>query len=111
MYLKGYDLNGNPPNMEEKLKDGKMWASACGQIFFSLGICMGTMTSYSSFNPIDKPIIGDGFKIAFINAGISFFAGFAVFSVVGYLIGINSPVSDKVASIGLAFIAYPAAIE
>lgn len=88
-----------------------MWAQACGQIFFSLGICMGTMTSYSSFNPIDKPIIGDGFKIAFINAGISFFAGFAVFSVVGYLVGINSPVSDKVASIGLAFIAYPAAIE
>ena len=72
---------------------------------------MGTMTSYSSFNPVDKPIIGDGFKIAFINAGISFFAGFAVFSVVGYLVGIGSPVSDKVASIGLAFVAYPAAIE
>ena len=34
-----------------------------------------------------------------------------MFSVVGYLVGINSPVSDKVASIGLAFIAYPAAIE
>ena len=72
---------------------------------------MGTMTSYSSFNPIDKPIIGDGFKIAFINAGISFSAGFAVFGVVGYLIGQNSPVADKTASIGLAFIAYPAAIE
>ena len=69
------------------------------------------MTSYSSFNPIDKPIIGDGFKIAFINSGISFFSGFAVFSVVGYLIGINSPVSEKTASIGLAFVAYPAAIE
>jgi len=69
------------------------------------------MTSYSSFNPIDKPIIGDGFKIAFINAGISFFSGFAVFSVVGYLIGIGSPVADKTASIGLAFVAYPAAIE
>ena len=111
MYLKGYDAEGNPPDIGEKLKDGKMWAQACGQIFFSMGICMGTMTSYSSFNPIDKPIIGDGFKIAFINSGISFFSGFAVFSVVGYLIGINSPVSDKTASIGLAFIAYPAAIE
>lgn len=69
------------------------------------------MTSYSSFNPIDKPIIGDAFKIAFINSGISFFAGFAVFSVVGYLQGIGSPVAAKTASIGLAFIAYPAAIE
>lgn len=111
MYLKGYDADGNAPDIGSKLSEGKMWAQACGQIFFSLGICMGTMTSYSSFNPIDKPIIGDGFKIAFINAGISFFAGFAVFSVVGYLIGIGSPVADKTASIGLAFVAYPAAIE
>ena len=72
---------------------------------------MGSMTSYSSFNPIDKPIIGDAFQIAFTNSGISFFAGFAVFSVVGYLMHIGSPVADKTASIGLAFIAYPAAIE
>merc|ERR1711994_992246 len=111
MYLKGYDLEGNPPDICDKLSDGKMWAQACGQIFFSLGICMGTMTSYSSCNPVDKPIIGDGFKIAFINAGISFFSGFAVFSTVGYLVGIGSPVADKTASIGLAFVAYPAAIE
>ena len=72
---------------------------------------MGTMTSYSSFNPVNKPIIGDGLKIAFTNALISFIAGFACFSTVGYLIGMNSPVSDKVSSIGLAFVAYPAAIE
>ena len=88
-----------------------MWAEACGQIFFSLGICMGTMTSYSSFNPRNKPIIGDGIKIALTNALISFIAGFACFSVVGYLVERDSPVSDKVASIGLAFVAYPAAIE
>ena len=68
-------------------------------------------TSYASFNPVDKPIIGDGVKIAFFNSCVSFIAGFAVFSTVGYLIGMNSPVSDKVSSIGLAFVAYPAAIE
>ena len=111
MYLKGYDAEGNPPDIGSKIGDGKMWAQACGQIFFSLGICMGTMTSYSSFNDVNKPIIGDAFRIALTNSGISFCAGFAVFSVVGYLIGIGSPVSDKTASIGLAFVAYPAAIE
>jgi SNF family Na+-dependent transporter len=111
MYLKGYDAEGNPPDLGEKLANGKMWAQACGQIFFSMGICMGTMTSYSSFNPIDKPIIGDGIKIAMINSCISFSAGFAVFSVVGYLIGIGSPVSEETASIGLAFVAFPAAVE
>lgn len=111
MYLKGYDADGNPPDIASKISNGKMWANACGQIFFSLGICMGTMTSYSSFNDVNKPIIGDGFRIAFTNSGISFVAGFAVFSVVGYLIGQNSPVADKTASIGLAFVAYPAAID
>lgn len=111
MYIKGLDFEGNAPDFGEALTTGQMWSEACGQIFFSLGICMGSMTSYSSFNPEDKPIIGDAFKIAFINSGISFFAGFAVFSVVGYLQGIGSPVAAKTASIGLAFIAYPAAIE
>jgi len=111
MYLKGYDAEGNPPDLAANISNGKMWAQACGQIFFSLGICMGTMTGYSSFNDVNKPIIGDGIKIALINSGISFFAGFAVFSVVGYLIGIDSPVSDETASVGLAFVAYPAAIE
>jgi len=110
MYTLGI-IDGVKPDIMAKLQDAKMWASACGQIFFSLGICMGTMTSYSSFNPTNKPIIGDGFKIALINSCISVIAGFAVFSVVGYLKGIGSPVSDKVSSIGLAFVAYPAAIE
>ena len=111
MYLKGYDAEGNAPNIGEKLRQGKMWAQACGQIFFSLGICMGTMTSYSSYNDKNKPIIGDAFRIALTNSFISFCAGFAVFSTVGYLVGTGSPVAGEVASIGLAFIAYPAAIE
>merc|ERR1719464_2039534 len=72
---------------------------------------MGTMTSYSSYNDKHKPIIGDAFRIAITNSFISFMAGFAVFSTVGYLVGANSPVASKTASIGLAFIAYPAAIE
>lgn len=111
MYLKGYDSEGNAPDIGSKLADVKMWAQACGQIFFSLGICMGTMTSYSSYNDKRKPIIGDAFRIGLTNSFISFCAGFAVFSTVGYLIEIKSPVASNVASIGLAFIAYPAAIE
>jgi len=111
MYIRGLDMDGNKPDVGAILTNGQMWSEACGQIFFSLGICMGSMTSLASYNPIDKPIIGDAFKIAFTNSGISFFAGFAVFSVVGYLQGLGSPLANKTASIGLAFIAYPAAIE
>jgi len=30
MYLKGHDADDNPPDMNEKLREGKMWAQACG---------------------------------------------------------------------------------
>jgi len=88
-----------------------MWSEACAQIFFTLSICIGVMISYSSYNPREAPIISNGFTVSLCNCGFSFFAGFAVFSTVGYLYGLESVVAGKVSSIGLAFVAYPAAIE
>jgi hypothetical protein len=112
MYLRGID----PETKEAKpasvlLGNGQMWADAVGQIFFSLGVCMGVMTSYSSYNRKNKPIIRDVMVISFGNCILSFFAGFAVFSVVGYLEGQGSQVKDNTSSSGLAFIAFPAAAE
>lgn len=43
------------------------------------------MTSYGSYNPVEKPIIMDSVIISISNCGFSFVAGFAVWSVVGYL--------------------------
>ena len=34
----------------EALSDPSVWADAIGQVFFSLGVCMGVMTTYSSHN-------------------------------------------------------------
>jgi len=110
MYLMG-EIDGVVPDAAEKLSNGQMWADAAGQIFFSLGVCMGVMTSYSSYNARNKPIIRDVLIISFGNCMLSFFAGFAVFSIVGYLKWLGSPVQDKVSSSGLAFVAYPAAAE
>lgn len=111
MYLRGEKADGTIDPASEKLGDGQMWADAVGQIFFSLGVCMGVMTSYSSYNRKNKPIIRDVLIISFGNCGLSFFAGFAVFSVVGYLQYLDSPVKSNTSSSGLAFIAYPAAAE
>lgn len=99
------------PNFSEKLADSAMWAEACAQIFFSIGVCMGIMTSYASYNDVKQPIIENALRVSIGNSCFSFFAGFAVFSTVGYLQGMQSQVADKVSSIGLAFVAYPAAIE
>lgn len=128
MYLKGYEALGikndekvppepkdfdteTPPNLAEKLQTAGMWSEACAQIFFTLSICIGVMISYSSYNPKNAPIISNAFTVSFCNCGFSFFAGFAVFSTVGYLYHLKSEVAGKVSSIGLAFVAYPAAIE
>lgn len=88
-----------------------VWGDAAGQIFFSIGVCMGIMTSYGSYNPIRKPIIMDNLIICFSNSGLSFVAGFAVWSVVGYLQEQNHLAQSKTSSSGLAFIAYPTAID
>jgi solute carrier family 6 GABA transporter-like protein 1 len=88
-----------------------VWGDAAGQIFFSIGVCMGIMTSYGSYNPVRKPIIMDNMIICISNSLLSFIAGFAVWSVVGYLQSIDSIAQGKTSSMGLAFIAYPTAID
>uniref|UniRef100_A0A7S3CRJ8 Uncharacterized protein n=1 Tax=Strombidium rassoulzadegani TaxID=1082188 RepID=A0A7S3CRJ8_9SPIT len=88
-----------------------VWSDAAGQIFFSIGVCMGIMTSYGSYNHVKKPIIMDNMVIALGNSTTSFIAGFAVWSVVGYLQSIDSLAKTKTSSLGLAFIAYPTAID
>lgn len=70
MYLKG---TGSPVDFSEELLKEDIWTSATGQIFFSIGVCMGILTSYGSYNRADKPIIRDSFIIALCNSGLSFF--------------------------------------
>ena len=72
---------------------------------------MGIMTSYSSYNPVETPIISNALRVSIGNCGFSFFCGFAVFSTVGYLNYLGSKVADKVSSSGLAFVAFPSSID
>lgn len=120
MYLKGTEISvdkatgevtESSPDFGMMISRAAMWSDACSQIFFSIGVCLGVMISYASYNPDNQPVISNSIYVAGGNSLFSFVAGFAVFGVVGYLNEIGSPVSDKVSSNGLAFIAYPAAIE
>jgi len=99
------------PDPWDKLSNPEMWSDACGQIFFSIGVCMGIMTSYSSYNPVSQPIISNALRVSIGNCCFSFFCGFAVFSTVGYLNGLGSVVASKVSSSGLAFVAFPTSID
>ncbi|MFO7897713.1 MAG: hypothetical protein R6V58_01485, partial [Planctomycetota bacterium] len=96
----------------EQLKNAQVWLAAYGQVFFSLSLGFGILIAYASYKPRDSEITNDAFITAFANCGTSFFAAFAVFSVLGYLARINNAdVGSVVAGgAGLVFITYPVAI-
>ena len=69
------------------------------------------MTSYGSYNPVNKPIILDSVIISVSNCSFSFIAGFAVWTVVGYLAKLGQLDESNTAGISLAFFTYPTAID
>jgi NSS family neurotransmitter:Na+ symporter len=101
------------PNYEA-LKDPATWLAAYGQIFFSLTIGFGVMIAYASYMPRESDITNNAFITCFANCATSFFAGFVVFSVLGFLAyqkgGVDvAGVID--AGPGLVFVTYPTAVS
>ncbi|HOO78232.1 MAG TPA: sodium-dependent transporter [bacterium] len=101
------------PNFEA-LKDPATWLAAYGQIFFSLTLGFGVMIAYASYLPRRGDISNNAFITCFANCATSFFAGFAVFSVLGFLALQKGGVPiDKVLAggPGLVFVTYPTAVS
>ena len=100
------------PNLAA-LGDGKVWFAALSQIAFTLSVGMAGMFAYGSFIAKKADVTNSAFITSFSNCATSFFAGFAVFSIVGFIMqALNIPVGDvSVASVGLAFISFPVAIS
>ncbi|XP_054745125.1 sodium- and chloride-dependent glycine transporter 1 [Anastrepha obliqua] len=95
-----------------RLLDLKVWADAAIQIFFSLGPGWGGIVNMASFNNFRNNARGDSFVIPIVNCTTSIFAGFVVFSVLGFLSHQSGiPVATVATSgPGLAFVTYPQAI-
>ena len=96
-----------------KLLEPNIWLAAFGQVFFSIGLGWGILIAYSSYRVKNAELVNSGFILALADCGFSFFAGFAVFSILGYLSSITgNPIQEvATAGFGLAFIAYPTAIS
>jgi NSS family neurotransmitter:Na+ symporter len=96
-----------------KLLDFKVWTAAFGQIFFSLSVGFAVMIAYSSYLDEKSDITINAFMTALANSGVSFLAGFAIFSTLGYMAqSTGSSVADvATAGVGLAFVVYPEAIS
>ncbi|XP_064418063.1 sodium- and chloride-dependent creatine transporter 1-like [Latimeria chalumnae] len=95
-----------------KLAYAQVWIEAGTQIFFSIGVGFGLLSALSSFNKFNNDCLRDTYIILLINSGTSFLAGFAVFSILGFMAAEQGVTISQVAESGpgLAFIAFPKAV-
>uniref|UniRef100_A0A672Z0M5 Transporter n=1 Tax=Sphaeramia orbicularis TaxID=375764 RepID=A0A672Z0M5_9TELE len=95
-----------------RLTDPQVWMDAGSQILFSYAVCTGCLASLGSYNKYDNNCYKDAFALCLLNSLTSFVAGFAIFSVLGFMsyeLGVDiSTVAES--GPGLAFIAYPRAV-
>ncbi|CDQ63884.1 unnamed protein product [Oncorhynchus mykiss] len=95
-----------------RLTDPQVWMDAGTQIFYSYAICIGCLTALGSYNKYDNNCYKDCVYLCLLNSGTSFVAGFAIFSVLGFMAYEQGTDISTVAESGpgLAFIAYPRAV-
>jgi solute carrier family 6 amino acid transporter-like protein 5/7/9/14 len=99
--------------------DINVWNAAAGQIFYSLGVGVGTQLLLSSYNVFTSNCHRDALLIGLFNSGTSLYAGLVVFGALGYIAnekgptdGVPADIADVVASgPGLAFIVFPEALS
>eukprot|EP00079_Xenopus_tropicalis_P012744 XP_002940131.2 PREDICTED: sodium-dependent proline transporter [Xenopus tropicalis] len=96
----------------EHLLTSKVWIEAALQIFYSLGVGFGGLLTFASYNTFHQNIYRDTFIVTLGNAFTSILAGFAIFSVLGYMSQELGVPVDQVAKAGpgLAFVVYPQAM-
>ncbi|PAV76515.1 hypothetical protein WR25_02829 [Diploscapter pachys] len=87
----------------------QVWLDAGTQVFYSYGLGFGSLIALGSHNKFNHNCIRDAIVMCFINGSTSILAGFAIFSVLGYLSVTSGKDIAEIAKpgVGLAFLAYP----
>ncbi|KRZ62511.1 Sodium- and chloride-dependent GABA transporter 1, partial [Trichinella nativa] len=89
-----------------------VWGDAAVQVFFSMSVGAGGLTTLSSYNELDNNIFRDTFVITLGNIFTSLLSGFVVFSILGFMAGEFRQSVESVATAGpgLLFVTYPYAL-
>ncbi|CAF1249713.1 unnamed protein product [Adineta steineri] len=96
-----------------KIGEFQVWIAAASQVTFSLSVAFGSILGYASFNKFKSNYLRDCMIVTGCDCFTSVFAGFAIFSILGFMSYKTGLPIDQVAKAGpgLAFIAYPQALS
>ncbi|OWF53555.1 sodium- and chloride-dependent glycine transporter 1-like [Mizuhopecten yessoensis] len=90
----------------------QVWLEAAVQVFFSLGPAWGSLITMSSYSKFRSNCLKDAMYGTLADGLSSFYAGFVVFSILGFMAHDAGLTMEEVAEAGpgLVFVAYPEAI-
>ena len=96
-----------------KLTSIEVWQDAASQMFYSLGVAMGGLTMYASYNDFRHNIFRDAYIVSVVDTLTSIISGLVIFSIIGALshelqVDIGEVIQGGP---GLAFVAYPEALS
>ncbi|XP_033739697.1 sodium- and chloride-dependent glycine transporter 2-like isoform X2 [Pecten maximus] len=91
----------------------QVWLEAAIQVFYSVAMGWGVLITLSSYNKFNNNCYRDAFLLTLAGEGTSLFAGFVIFSALGFMAHkANVSILDVTKSgPGLGFVAYPEALS
>ncbi|CAL1535503.1 unnamed protein product [Lymnaea stagnalis] len=96
-----------------KLMEFEVWRSAATQVFFSIGMGFGLISTLASYNKFNNNCYRDALILPLLDCLTSVYAGMVIFAFLGYMAHISNKSIDNVVDEGpgLVFIAYPTALS